>query len=122
VPETNPSTKSNGLAALGISTPWATPWNKPKIPTIIIISNIEIFFSITIPNPRRITDIIIPVSIIIWSLIGKINPINPPIAIMHTKVAGTVQIAMPPIYADKIPTLIIAKKWSNPKTRWEIPS
>ena len=46
----------------------------------------------------------------------KKNPNNPPIVIIQTKIDGTVQIALPPICADKIPTLIIARKWSNPNT------
>ena len=56
------------------------------------------------------------------SLTIKKNPNKPPIVIIETKVAGTVQIAFPPIWADTIPTLTIARKWSKPKTGWEIPS
>ena len=43
-------------------------------------------------------------------LIINKNPNKPPIIIMITNVDGTVQIALPPICADNIPTLIIARK------------
>jgi len=122
VPQINPKTNNIGLAAAGTSIPWAIPWNKPKIPTKIIIKFFGIFLSILIPNPKRITEKIIPTSTKKNSSINKKNPNNPPTVIIVTNVVGTVQIALPPIWADTIPTLIIARKWSKPKTGWEIPS
>ena len=62
VPQINPKTNKRGLAAAGTSIPWAIPWNKPKIPTKIIINFVGIFFSILIANPKRTTDKIIPTS------------------------------------------------------------
>ena len=44
------------------------------------------------------------------ALIINKKPNKPPIVMMITKVEGTVQIAFPPICADNIPTLIIARK------------
>ena len=122
VPQTNPKTNNNGLAAAGTSIPWAIPWNKPKIPTKSIIKLVGIFFSILIPNPKRITEKTIPTSTKKNSSTIKKNPNKPPIVIIVTNVVGIVQIALPPIWADTMPTLIIARKWSNPKTGWEIPS
>ena len=87
-----------------------------------MINFVGIFFSILIPNPKRITDKIIPTSTKKNSSIINKNPNKPPIVIIITKVVGTVQIAFPPICADTIPTLIIARKWSKPNTGWEIPS
>ena len=55
------------------------------------------------------------------SIISK-NPNKPPIVIKITKMDGTNQIALPPIWADIIPTLTMASRWSNPKTGWERPS
>ena len=63
VPQINPKTNKSGLAAAGTYIPWAVPWNKPKIPTKTIINFVGIFFSILIPNPKRITEKIIPTSI-----------------------------------------------------------
>ena len=62
VPQINPKTNKIGLAAAGTSNPWAVPWNKPKIPTKTMINFVGIFLSILIPNPKRITEKIIPIS------------------------------------------------------------
>ena len=63
---------------------------------------------------------------IAWSsspfIISADIPIIPPINIIKTNVEGTVHIARPPICALTIPTLTIARKWSIPKTGWEMPS
>ena len=52
-----------GFDAQGISKPWAVPWQKPNIPTKIIVKKTDNFFSIAIAKPKRITDKIIPISI-----------------------------------------------------------
>ena len=62
VPKINPKTNNRGLAAAGTSIPWAVPWKNPKIPTKIIITFVEIFLSILIANPKRITEKTIQIS------------------------------------------------------------
>ena len=59
VPVANPKAKYKGLAALGISKPWAIPWQKPNIPTNIKVIKTVSFPCTAIPKPRRITDNII---------------------------------------------------------------
>ena len=64
--------------------------------------------------PNNKTESAIPISYPLKPSI--LIPIKPPINITMTKVLGTLHIALPPICALIIPTLTIAKKWSNPNT------
>ena len=65
MPETNPKANKIGLVAHGISKPWASPWHKPKTDTKIMLSFVDSFLSIAIDAPNKMTDKIIPNSIII---------------------------------------------------------
>ena len=64
VPDEKPNANNSGFAAHGISIPWANPWNAPKNATAIIIIIVGNFFSIATDKPKKITEKIIPHSII----------------------------------------------------------
>ena len=121
----NPKANNNGFTAQGISIPWANPWKVPNNPTAINTIFVGSFFSIATDRPKKITENIIPHSIILEKVIENISmnkPAAPPTIINKTKKEGTVQMALPPICELTTPTQTIAKKWSNPKTGWESPS
>ncbi len=75
--------------------------------------------SAAIAMPRASTEMAIPASIAVSPT--SMYPSSPPKAITATNVAGTVQIARPPICALSTPTLTIARKWSSPRTGCDRP-
>ena len=113
VPDEKPKANNSGLAAQGISIPCASPWKEPKNATAIMIIFVGNFFSIATDKPKKITEKIIPHSIISESVMASISinkPAAPPTIIKRTNKEGTVQIALPPICELTTPTHTIAKK------------
>ena len=91
-----------------------------KIATAPIATRMGIFRSAAMAMPRMRTEKAMPSSMEVSPTLSQ--PSTPPRAITVTKVAGTVQMARPPIWALRMPTLTIARKWSTPSTGWARPA